>query len=280
MTTYQGGKKRLGKQIYNIILDVEYKLTNGSGGKMPYFEPFIGMAGVMCHFASSQQERPLIACDINSDLICMWQAIQDGWIPPINCSRQKYEKLKTHSASDGRAETKQSVDVKQSSQDVAQRASSAERGFIGIVASWGGIWFSSYRLGYSNSRNFLREGRDGLLKIKNDMKKVKFLDARPYYDFNPSGMLIYCDPPYKENRLRHSEYFSKFDHAMFWEIMRKWSRNGNIVVVSERVAPTDFIPIVELSSTVTNSPTRHKKYKEYLFIFTSLVACNGVHHHF
>ena len=37
MTTYQDGKKRLGKQIYTVISDVENRITNGD--KLPYFEP-------------------------------------------------------------------------------------------------------------------------------------------------------------------------------------------------------------------------------------------------
>lgn len=68
MTTYQGGKKRIGKKIYNIIeiLD-EYFFENE---KRPYFEPFIGMGGVMKYFGE-QNNRELYASDINKDLIIM-----------------------------------------------------------------------------------------------------------------------------------------------------------------------------------------------------------------
>lgn len=50
------------------------------------------MAGVMKHFGN--QDRDLLACDINNDIILMWKAIQNGWKPPLKCSKIKYNKLK------------------------------------------------------------------------------------------------------------------------------------------------------------------------------------------
>ena len=48
MTTYQGGKKRIGKKIYQVISLIEKEIYPNE--KLPYFEPFIGMGGVMRHF--------------------------------------------------------------------------------------------------------------------------------------------------------------------------------------------------------------------------------------
>ena len=64
MTTYQGGKKRLGKRISYVIKLVENDLYNE---RLDYFEPFVGMSGVIRHF--SDENRKLYANDINKDII-------------------------------------------------------------------------------------------------------------------------------------------------------------------------------------------------------------------
>jgi len=128
MTTYQGGKKRIGKRIYQVIDMIEENLYQDV--KLPYFEPFIGMGGVMRHFGK-ENDRELYACDYNKDLILLWKALQKGWKPPKKCSKETYEKLKN------------------------SKVNSAERAFIGIVASWGGIFFQNYRLDYNKEKDFL-----------------------------------------------------------------------------------------------------------------------------
>lgn len=240
MTTYQGGKKRLGKKIYNIIYELEELITNAH--VLPYFEPFVGMGGVLRHF-SKEKTRHVYACDINKDLIMMWKAIQKGWKPPTKCNRKYYEELKN------------------------SKKHSAERGYLGVVASWSGIFFSSYRLDYNPNKDFLGEGYRGLMDIKPDIMNVEFLNSRNYYDFEPQGMLIYCDPPYLNNNF-NTGYFSSFDHKQFWDIMRKWSKN-NIVVISEYTAPKDFKKIWCTEATFTNNH-KTKKYKDCLFIYEHL----------
>ena len=69
---------------------------------------------------------------------------------------------------------------------------------------------------------------------------IDFIDSSSYDTFNPEGFLIYCDPPYKGNKLGIStSYFQSFDHSYFWNVMRKWSKN-NLVIISESIAPKDF----------------------------------------
>ena len=48
MTTYQGGKKRIGKKIYEVIKLIELDVFKDM--KLPYFEPFVGMASVIKYF--------------------------------------------------------------------------------------------------------------------------------------------------------------------------------------------------------------------------------------
>lgn len=265
MTTYQGGKKRIGRRIYQTILLIEKELGEFN---MPYFEPFCGMCSVLRYFAANS-ERETYASDIHPDLILMWKAVQKGWTPPIKCSKQKYFKLKNS-------------------------APSPERAFIGFAASFNGNFFSSYRLNINKNiqrrtsasktsrrkikyksrnklqsgRNFLAESNKGVLDVKNDIKHTHFMGPSSYDKYNPENMLIYCDPPYKGNRLT-SKQFQNFNHDKFWKTMTEWTMNKNIVIVSEWEAPNDWIPIWAVESQV-NTFYRVNRYNEFLFIHKSI----------
>ena len=244
MTLYQGGKKRIGKRIHEAISIVDEYLYPSSR-RRPYFEPFVGMAGVLKHFGDDG-DRELLASDTNIDLIRMWKAVQKGWKPPLRVTREEYETLK------------------------ASKQHSAERAFVGIVASWGGIWFHAYRLHLQkNGKDFMREGYNGLMQTRPSIVNVDFLAASSYDDFNPSGLLIYCDPPYKGNNLP-SKLFATFDHEHFWDVMRRWSTN-NTVIISESTAPKDF---KEIWCTQSNSSNRfkNKNYRDCLFVHQSIYS--------
>jgi DNA adenine methylase len=237
MTTYQGGKQRIGKKIHDIIQLVE---NNLSSKKLSYFEPFVGMAGVLKHFGEDD-DRELYASDINIDLIMMWKALQKGWKPPKSCTRKKYETLKK------------------------SKKHSPERSFIGSVASWGGIFFHAFRLDYKKDKDFIMEGYRSLMKIKPLIKKVKFKHAVNYKEWDVKNFLIYCDPPYKDNNLgTKNSLFKTFNHEEFWDVMRKWSKN-NIVIISESNAPKDFKKLWCTNSYNSNI-YKTKKYSDCLFI--------------
>lgn len=254
MTTYQGGKKRLGKKIAQVIknycLEANLQVNN-----MPYFEPFVGMGGVLRHFSKEPERstsemcptsrRTCYACDINPDLILMWKEIQNGWDPPQKCTKEHWENLKQ------------------------SKHHSAERGYLGIVASWSGIFFSSYRLQYvGKEKDFLAEAYRGINEIRPDILSVHFLNPQAYYEFKPKGMLIYCDPPYLNNNF-NTKYFSEFDHEKFWQVMREWSdpKLGNIVFISEYTAPKDFKKIWEAKGTFSARGVT-RRHIECLFIYS------------
>jgi site-specific DNA-adenine methylase len=243
MTSYQGGKKRIGKRIYRVISEIEKILSPDK--KLPYFEPFVGMGGVLRHFAR-EPDRKTTACDANIDLILMWKALQKGWKPPTNTTREEYERLKY------------------------SKEHSPERAFIGIVASFGNNFFGAYRLDYSDrkyKRKFMKEGYNGLMNILPEIQSTRFLNARSYDRFQPVGKLIYCDPPYVGNKLS-SNYFQEFEHEKFWETMREWSKY-NIVIISESIAPVDFKKIWCTESFLTTGGIKKfntKHYKDCLFI--------------
>lgn len=244
MTAYQGGKKRIGKKIYTEILK-----WDNQDEPLPYFEPFCGMCGVLIHFAKDNN-RPITACDYNKDIILMWKALQKGWKPPTTCDRETYEKLKN------------------------SKGHSAKRGFIGIVCSFSAMFFKGGFRTESKVHNFIEYGSKTILEAITHMKKINFLSGCSYDTHNPEGMLIYCDPPYLSNNVAN-DLFQDFNHDEFWNKMREWSIN-NIVIISEKIAPDDFICIWELEYKVSflnvqQVQNKKKKYTEKLFIHKSRI---------
>jgi site-specific DNA-adenine methylase len=68
MCKYAGGKKRIAKELHDVMIQVESELV---GRKMPYLEPFCGMLSVCKEFDDGRRRT---ASDINKDVIMMWDA--------------------------------------------------------------------------------------------------------------------------------------------------------------------------------------------------------------
>ena len=84
MTAYIGGKCSIGKEIAQVIMHHDPQ----GPGQSPYWEPFVGMCGVMRHM-----EAPLrVGSDLHYELICMWQELQKGWIPPETITEKNTKK--------------------------------------------------------------------------------------------------------------------------------------------------------------------------------------------
>lgn len=207
MVQYLGGKTRLAKHIANaILMDTPNRKT--------YLEPMIGGGSVFATMAPHFEHA--IGADIHPDLIMMYEALANGWVPPSTVTEEEYQALK-------KAEP------------------SALRGFVGFGCSFGGRWFGGYARG--KGRDFPAEA------YRNALKQVPALEDRSfvctsYNAFEPKeGAVVYLDPPYA-----NTEPYSgtpKFDHELFWETARKWRDRGVLVYVSEFNAPEDFEVIWE-----------------------------------
>lgn len=244
MCTYQGGKQKLGKQIHDVIQSISEELNMED---VPYFEPFVGMAGVLIHFAKDNK-REIYACDYNPNIILMWQELQNGWIPHTKYSKEEYLKLKE------------------------QKYPSPSKGFVGSVCSFGGIFFGGYRAkcGIYDS---IKRGSEKLVENSKIMKNVEFVNPSSYDEFSPEGMVIYCDPPYINNGYTiHNKYFN-FDHKHFWDVMRLWSKK-NLVFISEYTAPKDFICVWKKTYLAGTNGTKgsHKITNEKLFILKKSIT--------
>jgi len=229
MTAYYGGKNRLGNKIASIIKELEILMTNDDDHT--YWEPFSGMCGVMRHITNSDR----VGSDINGDVISMWQAVQNGWIPPTNCTEKQFEIIKK------------------------SKSPSPLRGFIGHACSWRGQFFKSFAGKYKNN-NFAMTGSNSVLKVLDKVQTVEFLHGS-YENFDPKYCVIYCDPPYSSDNSGIAGYFKDFDHHNFWEVIRKWCRY-NLVIISETDAPSDFVCIWKQNQNVN----KNHSYEEKLFI--------------
>lgn len=196
MVQYCGGKSKIGRQIANVM----HEYTGESRFNV-YIEPFCGMCGVMRHVKADDRQ----ASDAFKDLIGLWCALQDGYVPPMDhITKEEYTKQK-------------------------YSPPSVHRTFTGFAASYMGVYYTTYGA-------MVRQDvqRKSLLQLARECADVKFMHA-DYTELRPQGSVIYCDPPYKS----HKGKFTGFDNAQFWDTMREWSRD-NTVFVSETEAPEEW----------------------------------------
>ncbi len=245
MTSYHGGKYRHGEEIATVIKDIYDKQPPDS--IIGYIEPFCGMCGVYRHIVNLLPKNlKYIASDQHDSLILMWKALQNGWVPPKDCSVKKYEKLKYSKPS-------------------------PEKAYFGFGISFGGVYFSGHRKIYNCN---VKINRNDIMKISNHMKHVKFQQNQYNLYTNCKNYIIYCDPPY-DKTVSTNKYYNdktlemiKFDTKLFWEWCRKMSKH-NIVLISEFIAPSDFKSLLSFNSS-NNSQLGDTKI-EHLFIHDSLL---------
>lgn len=218
MTSYHGGKQKIGKGIAETISE----LTQGAKQIKGYCEPFCGMLGVYQHIPFvepfNEGRKKFLAGDQNKSVIYMWKKAQRGWIPPLKCSEKKYEELKE------------------------SNRPSAEKGFIGHQYSYGGQYFKGYRGKYQNERTY-PEAAHKVRDIAEDLEDVTFSHG-DYRQFNRlKGYVIYCDPPYNSASYYNENHeMTSFDKDDFWDWCVSMAQN-NIVFVSEYDLPKINYPM-------------------------------------
>jgi site-specific DNA-adenine methylase len=247
MVAYNGGKQRHGLAIKQIIEEVEHLL---GFQKLPVFDAFVGMCGVARQFAKDAS-RQVIANDLNPNVIALLREIQKpNWTThskfPTHCSKVQYESLKaTHEVS-------------------------AKKGFVGIGCSFNGNYFAGFRKPNPElNRDFLKQFHKGLEKLSRDIQRMKILEASSYDQHDPHDMICYVDSPYAHNNIL-TPYFSNFDFDHFWDVMRTWSES-NLVFISERIAPRDFVCIWK-GITRKKNATCDIPMDEKLFVHKNLYA--------
>ena len=203
---YLGGKSRISTQLSNVV-----NTTFGERGERVFVSLFCGS----CAIESKVNADVKILNDKHPYLIAMWRALQDGWIPPEEISKEQYKYIKEHKDED-----------------------MALSGFVGFGCSFGGKWFGGLA---ANKRgdNYCRRANKSVLKDMGGLQNATFL-CLDYKDVEiPQGAIVYADPPY-DNTTGYS--LGDFDSNEFWSYVRKLSET-NIVLVSEEKAPDDFVSI-------------------------------------
>ncbi len=215
---YMGGKFRIAKHLRAAIEDHQASvedLTLNPIRHRHFWEPFCGG----CNFTSEMAPFTGVyhASDVNPDLINMWRAVKEGWIPPNYVSENDYNEYRM---------------------DYKEGRASPTATFAGFACSWGAKFWGGYAR--SGKRNFADEASRAIMKQAPALRHAVFT-CRPYYDARPCrGDLVYCDPPYEGTTGYKT---GDFDHKEFWDKMREWAEGGSYVYVSEFNAPEDFVPI-------------------------------------
>lgn len=236
---YLGGKSRISTQLSNVV-----NTTFGERGERVFVSLFCGS----CAIESKVNADVKILNDKHPYLIAMWKALQNGWIPPEEISKEQYKYIKEHKDED-----------------------MALSGFVGFGCSFGGKWFGGLA---ANKRgdNYCLRANKSVLKDIDGLRNATFL-CLDYKDVEiPQGAIVYADPPY-DNTTGYS--LGDFDSNEFWDYARKLSET-NIVLISEEKAPDDFVSIWHKEQkrmidnvnknifTKTENLFVHKKYENML----------------
>lgn len=225
---YQGSKAKFAKEMLRHILPYR---RDGQW----WVEPFCGSCSVTQHVVGNR-----IASDNNPYLIAMWQALQNGWLPPTDVSEEEYKAIKNN-------------------KDAYPPELVA---FVGFAVSFGGKWFGGYardkkKVNAMQSRTSQLSRVPHLLGVQYSHNSYDQLEI-------PPRSLIYCDPPYADT----AKYHKGFDHNLFWSWVRQMWREGHMVFVSEYNAPSDFASIWDYTRpSMMDKKSYNKAYTERLFIW-------------
>jgi site-specific DNA-adenine methylase len=250
MTSYNGGKQRIGKKIADQIYKESIKIENNYDFTIKgYCEPFCGMLGVYKHIPELfDNHRPKLkykAGDVNKSVIMMWQSAQRGWNPPTKTTEKEYNKLKN-------------------SKD------SALRGYIGHQYSFGGQFFNGYAPRYGKTKDSSKAS-ENVIDISEELFDVQFKNGDYKQYSNLKGYIIYCDPPYENTHNRYRNQEDKqfdFDSEDFWKWCKYMSKN-NIIFISSYKGPKGLKSILTSSHKLTGiSPGKNNKQRtEKLYMF-------------
>lgn len=224
MIRYLGSKSRIFKHIYPFI-EQDYKTQ--------YVELFCGSASSLLYTHTLPVKTYV---DNHPDLIMMFQALQQGWLPPEYVSEELYQELKT-----------------------AQ--SSALRGYVGFSCSFGGKWFAGYARDKTGKRDLTNESFRRIQKYMPYLKDVYFA-CNSYESISlDKSDVVYADPPYNGT----TKYSTQFNHYSFWE----WVRDSPAMIfVSEYNAPDDFVSVwsKDHKSYIHHTAVDDNKRVEHLFV--------------
>jgi len=230
---YFGGKHRVAEKLVAFMQPFIDRAD-------AYVEPFVGGANILRRVKHPNR----YASDANAHLICLYQALQQGWEPPANLSADEYKALRNEPVGNPLV------------------------AFAGFGCSFAGKWFGGYAKD-DGQRRYASAARNVLLKKAEDTQGAKF-SAAGYADVVvPSRAVVYCDPPYA-GTTGYCGVPGSFDSAKFWEWVREITRLGATVFVSEYTAPGDFIEVLSIATKteIRTSANGREDRVERLFTYS------------
>jgi len=223
-----GSKNRIAKHILPIMLTCRKP-------NQWWVEPFVGGANMI-----DKVDGNRIGNDVNLYLIALYKALQNGWIPPTDISREMYYNIKANS----------------------HQCSDELVGFVGFLCSFGGKWWGGYAFN-NNGDNYALRGSKALIKQSKNLIGVDFRCGN-YIEMDiPSNSLIYCDPPYANT----TNYKNTFNHIEFWQWCRQKNKDGHTVFISEYNAPSDFECVKVINhKTILNKNSQDRRIEKLFTI--------------
>ena len=177
-----------------------------------WVEPFVGGANMI-----DKVNGKRIGNDSHKYLVALLKALQKGWVPPTEISKENYYDIKNY----------------------PDKYTDELVGFVGFLCSFGGKWWGGYACNKKNY-NYADSGSRVLTKQAKNFAGIEFICGNYLEMTIPQNSLIYCDPPYRGT----TKYKDTFDSNAFWQWCRDMSKK-NVVFVSEYKAPDDFICVWE-----------------------------------
>jgi DNA adenine methylase len=195
---YLGGKTRIAKQLAEVI-----DRTRKPGQWV--WDPFCG--GLSMSVALSKN-GPVWSTDVNAALINLYLAVQQGWQPPTEVSRETYAAAKSLPDTD------------------------PMKAFCGFGCSFGGKWFG----GYSAPRPKYARPADGVRKVLMRDVPARLVSCVDFLSVAPRTIeaIIYADPPYAGTTGYAGS--PSFDPAAFYALAAHWALFTD-VFVSEYACP-------------------------------------------
>lgn len=197
---YLGGKSRIAKYIAAEINKVRRP------GQLVW-DAFCG--GLSVSVALSKH-GPVLATDANAALINLYKAVQNGWQPPAEVSKETWLAAKLLPDTD------------------------PMKAFCAIGCSYGGDWSG----GYANDRKAYPEhsikatshASSSRNALKRQVPKVASFACVDFLSSEPKGTetVIYCDPPYSGTTRYTATGF--FDDAAFLSKLASWSAFADVFV--------------------------------------------------
>jgi DNA adenine methylase len=201
---YLGSKNRIAKEILPIIL-------KDRKPNQYYVEPFVGGANMI-----DKVDGLRIGGEYNKYIAEMWIALEKGWIPKNDYSKDDYFKVKND-------------------KDLQPHLT----GYIGINCSYSGKWFGGFAGKVETKqglRDYQNEAFKNVMEQVPNIKGVEFIHSSYEDLLIPLNSIILCDPPYEGT----TGYKDSFDNSKFWDWCREMSESRHKVFICEYNAPNDF----------------------------------------